>query len=117
MGEMEEKLSEILNNPQMMQNIMSMAQSLGQHTTVPEKESKENSIGLPDIDFSMLQKIGSIAGQSGIDTQQKELLHALTPFLNSQRIAKLEKAMRAAKIAKLASTFLNSGGLQLLSGR
>ena len=33
MDEMEEKLGSILNNPQMMQQIMSMAQSMGNQNT------------------------------------------------------------------------------------
>lgn len=117
MAEMEEKLSAILSNPQMMQNIMSMAQSLSQTQASSPNDTKETIGALPEIDLTILQRIGSMAGQTGIDPQQKELLHALTPYLNSHRIAKLEKAMRAAKMAKLASVFLNSGGLQLLSGR
>jgi len=117
MGEMEEKLNTILNNPQMMQSILSMAQSLSQDPPPSQPEGNKEEPVLPEIDFSMLQKLGGLAGQSGIDPQQKALLHALSPFLSPGRVQKLEKAMRAAKIARLASHFLNSGGLQLLSGR
>lgn len=112
MAEFEDTLNTILNNPQMMQNILSMAQSLSQDTSTPENNSTQ-----PEIDFSMLQKIGSLSGQTGIDPQQKALLAALSPYLPKSRTAKLEKAMRAAKMAKMATLFLNSGGLQLLSGR
>jgi len=117
MGEMEEKLGTILNNPQMMQTILSMAQSLSQENSLPPKESTKEDPVLPEIDFSVLQKLGGLAGQSGIDPQQKALLKALSPYLSQARVNKLEKAMRAAKIARLASMFLNSGGLQLLAGR
>ena len=37
---------------------------------------------------------------------QKALLQALAPYLSSGRIHKLEKAMRAAKLAGMASSFL-----------
>lgn len=114
---MEDKLSAILSNPQMMQNIMTMAQSLSQNTPSQSAEPGKQEIPLPDIDFSMLQKLGSMGSQTGIDPQQKALLSALTPYLSQNRVQKLERAMRAAKIARLASVFLNSGGLQLLSGR
>jgi hydroxymethylglutaryl-CoA reductase len=112
MADMEETLNTILSNPQMMQNIMAMAQSLGQ-TPSKAEENPQTS----EIDFSMLQKLGSLSGQTGIDPQQRALLSALGPYLTRSRIAKLEKAMRAAKMAKLASAFVNAGGLQLLTGR
>ena len=119
MSEMEEKLESILGNPQMMQTIFSMAQSLGQEASA---SATGDSAGpgipeLPDMDFSLLQKLGGLAGQSKIDPQQQALLKALTPFLSQSRVSKLERAMRAAKIARFASLFLNSGGIQLLSGR
>ena len=112
MADLEDTLNTILSNPQMMQNIMSMAQSLGQ-----VQNNEEAKTTLPEIDFSMLQKLGSLSGQTGIDPQQKALLSALGPYLTRSRTAKLEKAMRAAKMAKLASAFLNAGGLQLIAGR
>ncbi len=116
MDGMEEKLNSILGNPQMMQQIMSMAQSLGQ--SQPEALKQEppprQNTGM-GMDPAMLQKMLSIAQQSGIDKNQQNLLNALTPYLNRDRIGKLEKAMRAAKIATLAGPMLE--GLPFLSGR
>ena len=112
MAEFEDTLNTILSNPHLMQNILSMAQSLSQ-----DGSAQDNSNALPEMDFSMLQKLGSLSGQAGIDQQQKALLNALAPYLPKSRTAKLEKAMRAAKMAKMATLFLNSGGLQLLTGR
>ena len=117
MDDMEEKLGAILNNPQLMQNIMSMAQSLSLESGESNNQKPDTALQLPDIDLATLQKIGGIASQSGIDPQQKALLNALSPFLTQPRLNKLEKAMKAAKMAKIATVFLNSGGLPLLSGR
>ena len=115
MDELEEKLGAILNDPKMMQNIMAMAQSLSQDPGTQAKSGAGNS-GM-EFDAAMFQKLGSMANSASIDPSQKQLLNALSPFVNQSRVSKLEKAMRAAKMAKLASTFLNSGGLQLLGGR
>ena len=117
MNEMEEKLGAILNNPQMMQTIFAMAQNLGQEHTPDSGNTQTPSGDLPEIDFSMLQKLRGLAGQSSIDSQQKALLQALSPYLSNGRISKLERAMRATRIAQMASAFVSSGGLQLLSGR
>ena len=117
MAEMEEKLDAILSNPQMMQSIMAMAQSLSSEGSHSASDSAKTDMQFPNIDFSLLQKLSGLGSQSGIDQQQRALLNALTPYLSQTRIQKLERAMRAAKIARLASAFLNAGGLQLLSGR
>lgn len=117
MSEMDEKLGAILGNPQMMQTILSMAQSLGQDNVSSTNTDTPHMSNLPEIDVSVIQKLSGLASQNGIDAQQQALLRALSPFLSQSRVSKLERAMRAARIARFASSFLNSGGLQLLSGR
>lgn len=117
MDNIEEKLGAILNNPQMMTQIMSMAQSLGSSDANPqnsEKDAGEKGKGNTNPDLSLLS---GLAGQGSIDRNQRQLLQALSPYLSKERLSKLENAMRAAKMAKLASAFLGSGGLQMLSGR
>ena len=118
MDGMEDKLNAILGNPQMMQQIMSMAQAMGQQEEQkPEPQPQpQQSIG-GGLDIATIQKLGSIARQSGIDKNQQNLLRALGPYLSRERIIKLEKAMRAAKIAGIASTALSASGLSLLTGR
>ena len=112
MSEMEDKLNSVLNNPQMMQQIMSMAQSLGNQPQQKEDAPSKKDT-LPEIDLGMLQKLSGLAGQSGIDKNQQTLLKALGPYLSRERIAKLEKAMRAAKVARLATSLIGSGALKL----
>lgn len=110
---MEEKLGAILGNPAMMQQIMAMAQSFGQSQPEPPPQKPETP-PLPDLDPAMLTRIMSLMGNSSIDANQKTLLRALTPYLTAQRIEKLERAMRAAKLAGLATTLL---GTQSGTGR
>ena len=122
MDDMERKMGAILGNPDMMQKIMAMAQSLNQpeenqHTVEPPPTQTTGSFGLPNLDPAMLNMLSGIAGQSGIDSNQRSLLNALTPYLSRERIIKLEKAMRAAKLVNLASSFLGNQGLSALLGR
>ena len=118
---MEDKLNSILGNPQMMDQIMQMAKSLG--ASAPPQEQKPQQDLPPEppfpggLDPGMLQKLASITGQTGIDRDQRALLSALRPYLHPDRLRKLEKAMRSAKLAGLASQFLGSGALNLLTGR
>ena len=118
MENVEDKISAVLNNPQLMQQIMSMAQSLGQSQSEKADLPKETpAAAFPSIDPSMLQKISGLMQQQGIDNDQQTLLHALTPYLSQDRVSRLERAMRAAKMAKLASAFLGNNYSQTFAGR
>ncbi len=103
MDDLEKKLNAVLSNPEMMEKVMSLAQSL--NSTAPEKDHEPKggeSSGFSMPDLSMLQRISSLAKQTGMDPDQRNLLGALRPYLSPSRIGKLERAMRAAKMASMA---------------
>ena len=106
MSELEEKLASVMNDPAMMQKIMSLAQSLGGSPPPKEEAPKAENPSFPEIDMAMLQKLSGFASQSGIDRNQQALLQALSPYISRHRIAKLERAMRAAKMAGFATSLL-----------
>ena len=118
---MEEKMEAILGNPQLMQQIMAMAQSLDQPSkeTPPEKEEEApaSNFSLGDIDLNLVKKLSGFAKNSGVDSNQQTLLKALNPYLSATRIQKLEKAMRAAKMANLATSFIGANDLLSIFGR
>ena len=114
MEDFENKLGQILGNPEMMGKIMAMAQSFGSQEAPPEPPRQEEP-AMPEIDFATIQKLTGLMGKAGVDSKQKALLSALAPYISSSRIRKLEKAMRAAKLAGVATTFLGSS--PLFSGR
>lgn len=111
MENLEEKLNAVMSNPQMMQQLMAMAQNLGLgNTPAPEPTPPPSQPSpLQGIDLGMLQKFSGIAQNSTIDQNQQTLLHALSPYLTGDRIGRLEKAMRAARMAKFATGFLGQG--------
>ena len=114
MEDFESKLGSILNNPEMMGRIMEMAQSFGGQSPPPETPPVPES-PLPELDFATIQKLSGLMGSATVDTEQKALLSALSPYVSSNRIGKLERAMRAAKLAGVATTFLGSSSF--LTGR
>lgn len=116
MDEMEDKIGAILNNPQMMQQIMSMAQAMSAAPAPPsiKPSSLSPTDALPEPDLAMIQKLSSIATQSSIDKREQALLRALGAYLSGDRIHRLEKAMRAAKMAKMASSVIGPRGLSLI---
>lgn len=107
MGDFEEKLESILNNPQAMSQIMSLAQSLGGSAepsapppTQPSPPPEEPGL---QLDPQMLTGLFSLLNQynSG-DDQRVALLNALRPFIKEQRQAKIDKAIQIAKLSRMA---------------
>lgn len=112
MEDIEAKLGAILNNPDMMAQIMSMAQQFsgGERAPSPPPPPPQPTPDIPDgLDVGMLMKVAGMANSASVDKDQRALLLALRPYLTPERINKLEKAMRASKLAGLASSFLGSG--------
>lgn len=117
MSELEERLNTLMSNPQLMQQIFSLAQSMGEESNNKQAAQAEPSDVPSSFDPKLLQAMAQTLGQSGIDHNQKTLLQALGPYLSPYRVQKLQRAMQAAKLAGAASAFLNAGGLQMLTGR
>ena len=97
-NDMEQQLNAILNDPSAMKNILAMAQSLS-GTIGASADKKEE--GLP------MQQLAGLASKSSIDQHQSALLSALSPYLSKNRLNKLENAMRAAKMARLATALIS----------
>lgn len=121
MGELEEKLDRILNNPQAMGQIMALAQSLGKggpqapqsdapsspppsgQPPAPPPEPKEGLMGaLGQIDPRLLSGAFQLMSQyQSQDDGRTALLQALRPFVREKRYAKLDKAIQIAKLSRL----------------
>lgn len=108
MDEMESKLDSILGNPDIMSQIMSMAQKLGggNPPPAPSPQETEPPTGL---DMGMMMKLAGMANSANIDKDERALLVALRPYLTPERLGKLEKAMRASKLAGIATSLIGSG--------
>ena len=108
MSELEEKLGALLSNPQLMQQISSLVQAMGQPSPSPPPPTPPQQPSEPDL--SQLQGLASLLQSNRIDANQQALLRALSPYLSPWRVGKLERAMRASKMAGLASVFLRGDG-------
>ena len=106
MDDMEQKLNTVLNDPEMMGKILSMAQSFGRTQEGPSEAS---------FDPAMLRQMAGLAQNANLEPRQQNLLKALEAYLPSERLRKLEKAMRAAKMARMAGSVL--GATRLFAGR
>ena len=117
MSELEQRLNALMNNPQLMQQIASMAQAMGTESQNQQTASQEPAVQTSGFDPKLLQTMAQTLGKAGIDSNQTTLLQALSPYVSPHRLRKLQRAMEAARLAGAASAFLNAGGLQMLSGR
>ena len=137
MGELEEKLNEILGDPSAMGQIMALAQSLGKPASPPPSPGEEDQgwertegeapprppgdgggenplEGLNQLDPKLLQ-LGMRLWREyqGGDQRTAALLQALRPFLRQSRRAKLDRAVqiaRASHVIRVAIQALGEGG-------
>lgn len=113
MSELEDKISGILNNPIEMEKITQLAsQFLGGGKTGDEggEKQKDSGFDFPMLDSQMLSRISSLMSSGG-GNDKTNLLRAMTPYLKDSRREKMEKAMRFAKMAKIAGiAFREYGG-------
>lgn len=114
MSELEDKISGILNNPVEMEKIAQLAsQFLGGDKAESANDHAQNA-GFDSpfpFDGQMLARISSLmsSGQRGSDSAA--LLRAMAPYLRGERREKMEKAIRFAKMAKIAGiAFKEYGG-------
>ena len=102
----------------MMQQIMSLAQALNQseaqqqspNSAAPPQQSAEPAVKEAPFNPNLLNKIAGLMERGSIDKNQEALLRALRPYLNNQKLEKLERAMHAAKMAGIASEMVNTRG-------
>lgn len=122
MSELDDKLNSILSNPAMMQQILSLAQALNQ-SEAQQPQAPQSQVQQPQIpqdhfaptndrgiNPNLLSKIATLMQRGSIDKNQEALLRALRPYLNNQKLEKLERAMHAAKMAGIASEMVNTRG-------
>ena len=112
MDDLQEKLQTLLADPGLMQKVGAMAQSLGLTQDSPPAPPVTKPAANPQVpDPAMLSRLSGLLGHSKIDGNQQSLLRALSPYLGADRISKLEKAMRAAAMAKVASSLWGKNGI------
>lgn len=133
MAGMEEKIGQILSNPAAMQQIFTLAQSLGLSQNNPPSSPPpsaspppspepagfppQNSQGtlpalpgnMPEMD-AMFRAILELASKAGGDERQLALFEALKPFLKPQRVQQIDKAIQVARISRMASAALGRLG-------
>lgn len=127
MAEFDEKLNNILSNPEAMSQIMQLAQSLGggqaSAPPPPQQPPQQQPAWSPPPGGSgdllsslaggmdaglvsrLLPLIQELGGQR--DSNARNLLYALRPYLRSDRQEKVERALQLARLFHLGKKFLS----------
>ena len=125
MEDISEKISALLESPDAMDRLKSVAEGLlsnnSTRTEQPQKEDKEKEQGfsLPD---NLLQNIGNMQGimrlANFLGKEQKDsridLLRALKPHLSEERAKRVDKAISILKIATILPILREEGLLDSL---
>lgn len=99
MDDLQNSLSQILNDPDRLQQIMSMAANLSQESS--------DELQLPSAEvLSRLQNIMSQFGHN--DGRQQALYDALIPYLKPERRIRLQRAIQIARLSRAAGAALRT---------
>lgn len=121
MDGLEEKLSAILNDPNSMEQILSLAKNLGigppPSTSSSEQAapvSTPEDTSAPLLDEKMLHTFLSLMQNGGqINDRQDGAAQCPRPFLNPARRNSVDRAVRIARLTGIAEAALRNGGLRL----
>lgn len=114
MGELEDKLNNILSSPEEMEKIMGLARSLSGSLGSQDKGEKPATAKVPDIsdaasalgdiDPKMFQMMSRLLGEYGAagNSEKTAILNTLKPYLKEDRRSKVDEAVKIARMAKLA---------------
>lgn len=117
MAQWEEKLGAILNNPQAMSQIMSIAQSLGgtqeqEGESVPDAAPEvppDPPAQAPELDPKVMEVgMRALAAWQEPGDSRSALLQALRPLVKEERRGKVDKAIQITRLSKVVRVVLDS---------
>ncbi len=110
MEDIAQKLSAILNDPEGMERIKSMAENILGNSEEKEEHQSLNDLG---IDIAALTKMMNMLKNKREDNDRIKLLLALRPHLSEEKQQKVDMAVKILKLLDLAPLFKEMGILNL----
>ncbi len=103
MDDLSQKISEIMSDPQALEQIKGLGEMLGiNNTSNPVvHNTPDNSNNATSDMMGMVTKFAPILGSVNKDDDTTRLLYALRPFLSTERQKKLDQAAKLVKVMKL----------------
>lgn len=117
MSEFEDRINSILGDPAQMDKITKIAKSLmGGEAAEPEERSGGDNplaalFGSDGEEMAALGRISRALGaQSEQDREKTALLEAMKPYLSEKRRRKMDKAMKIARLTRIARAAMGESG-------
>ena len=107
MGELEDKISQVLSSPEEMEKIMQMARTLSGSLGMPPSGDAPPASGggqpFSGLDPQLLQKVTKLMASYNDPAHDKtQLLQAIRPYLRPSRQEAVDKASQMTKLANVA---------------
>ena len=113
MDDIKSKLSEILNDPEALNNLSQMAETLFSGENSSDGDGSSQTQDFPDME--QLGNIMAIMSKhnGSQDNDRTRLINALKPYLSEKRQAKADNAIKLLKIMELWPLIKESGMFNL----
>lgn len=122
MGEFEDTLQSILSSPKEMEKILGLAReitgSVGEasdsQSPEPPPKTATEAPGLGDLNPKLLGILGKLMGEFSSKKDDKSaLISSMKPYVRPERRATLDRAVKIARIARIARAALDEFGGEL----
>ncbi len=106
-----DKIQDILNSPEAMDKVLSLAQNIMGSPSDADTVKTENPLAsLGSIDPKVIQAVGTVLSEyNSTDDRRFHLLNALRPYMRSGEDAHIDKAMQIMRLSRVISKALKSG--------
>lgn len=115
MSDIQEKLNQILSNPEALKQVQSLGEQLGLTSQKPAeapapKPKPDNPFGGVSSDMlGAVTKLAPLMNSFKGDDDTTRLLHSLRPFLCNERREKLDKAEKMLKMLRMLPLLKDNG--------
>ncbi|WP_409967895.1 hypothetical protein RFF05_15290 [Bengtsoniella intestinalis] len=125
MAQFDDQLNSLLSNPDSMAQIMNLAQSLSGGNASPSSAQPPTPSAPPPSQNTGGEGLGSLLGDTKTiakllplvqalggsgDSNSKQLLYALRPYLRQERQAKVDRAVQLARMICIGKQMLSEWG-------
>lgn len=108
--ELEARLGAILSDPQQMEALKAMANSLMGGASEPETETAEQT---PEAgDGGLLARLKKLSG-GGRASESEQLLRAMQPYMRPQRRTRIDRALKLTRLIGIAAAVMRQYGGEL----
>lgn len=111
MSDLQDKINQILSNPEALKQVQSLGEQLGLSKQEPPKPAPppQLSDALSGDMLKTITRLAPLMNSAKGDDDTTRLLHSLRPFLGTERQQKLDRAEKMLKIIRIVPILRENG--------